>query len=169
MAFDLLVRRYRKAVYGLCYRILGDSDDALDAAQDSFVKAYHSLESFRQDFRFSAWLFGIASNTCIDRIRKCTRQREDSLDRMIENSGEQPSQSATPEQALLRSETESRVQEAVLSLREMQRAALVMFHFNGMSIKEISQALGRPEGTVKYDLHEAREVLRRKLKGLIEV
>ena len=165
--FDLLVKKYQRQVRSLCYRMVGNADDAADAAQESFVKAYHALEKFRRDAEFLTWLFRIANNTCIDLLRKRTKRQADSLDEPAAEINPLPSADASPEQAVLRDETDRLVHEAVLRLPEKYRAALVMFHFNSMSIKEISEALGRPEGTVKSDLHIAREMLRRKLEGVV--
>lgn len=165
--FDLLVRRHQRQINGLCYRMLGDPEEAAEAAQESFVKAYYALERFRQDSKFLTWLFKIASNTCIDLSRARSRRRESLLEEgAVETAGSQANGSS-PEQTALRGESSRLVREAVLRLPEKYRAALVMFHFSGMSIKEISGALGRPEGTVKSDLHVAREMLRRKLEGIV--
>ncbi|HEY3299123.1 MAG TPA: sigma-70 family RNA polymerase sigma factor [Armatimonadota bacterium] len=166
-AFDTLVRRYQKKVYGFCLRMLGNPDDALDAAQDSFMKAYNALDTFRRDARFSSWLFGIANNACIDLLRRRTKKPADSLDQLIENEGELSNDSPGPERLLLREEDGKSIRDALARLPENRRAVMVMFHFNGMTIKEISQALRRPEDTVKSDLHKAREAMRRKLEGVV--
>ena len=147
--------------------MLGDYDEASEAAQDSFVKAYKYLSSFRQDVRFLTWLFKIASNTCIDMLRAHTRRREDSLDEMQTEADSLPSDGELPENEVIRRESGEAVQREILHLPEKYRMLLVMFHFNGMSIKEISQALGKPEGTVKSGLHIAREMLRQRLEGRI--
>lgn len=154
-------------MHGLCYRMLGNADDAADVAQDCFVKAYYALATFQQDARFSAWLFGIANNACIDRLRKRARRPTDSLDQMMESGGEQASSDPTPEGVVMCRENERTIRDAVGRLPEKQRAMMTMFHFNRMSIKEISQALDRPVGTVKSDLHKAREALRRMLEGVV--
>ena len=161
--FDALVKRYQKRVYSFCRRMLGD-DEAADAAQESFVKAYHALDRFRQDAQFLTWLIKIANNTCIDMSRARRRQRADSLDDVEVEASDVPS---NPEKSAIRSDEQQRLWEAVLKLPEKYQTALVMFHFDSKSIKEISSSLGRPEGTVKSDLHVAREMLRRKLEGVL--
>lgn len=165
--FDLLVKRYQRQIYVFCYRMLGDYDEASEAAQGSFVKAYNSLSSFRQDARFLTWLFKIASNTCIGVFRTRTRRREDSLDEIQTEADSLPSDGELPEHEVIRRESGELVQREILHLPEKYRVSLVMFHFNEMSIKEISQALGKPEGTVKSGLHIAREMLRQRLEGVI--
>ncbi len=164
--FDLLVRKYQRQVYSLCYRMLGNADDAADAAQESFVKAYHALESFRQDAQFLTWVFRIARNACLDSLRRRALRRADSIDDDESGASELASDAQSPEQVALQSDTSRRLNQAVLELPENHRAALVMFHFNGLSIREISEATGRPQGTVKSDLHLARERLRRRLAGV---
>ena len=160
--FDLIVKRYQKQVLGLCYRILGDADQAADAAQESFVKAYRTLNRFRQDASFLSWLYRIASNTCIDLTRSRKRRQADPLGQAVAGARNSP-----PEEAVVKAQTSRLVHRAVLSLPMRYRLPLVMFYFGEMKIREISASLGRPEGTVKSDLHIARRMLRRKLKGVV--
>lgn len=166
-AFDVLVKRHEKAVFGLCYRMLGNRDDAVDASQEAFLKAYHALQTFRHSSRFSTWLFGIANNACIDRLRKPDRRLVGSLEQVEEDGGERASPMPTPESVVMLRESERLILDALGQLPDRQRSTMVMFHFNHMSISEISRALCRPEGTVKSDLHHARETLRRKLKQVV--
>lgn len=167
MAFDELVKRYQRQLYTFCYHMLGNYDDAVETVQDTLVKAYHALDRFRQDANFRNWLFRIALNTCIDVTRTCKRRRLQSLEdteAMIDRIQEgKPS----PEDEAMQAHQRALLMQAVINLPEHYRLPLVMFHFNGMSIKEISRTLGRPEGTVKSDLHLAREMLRRRLEGVI--
>lgn len=147
--------------------MLGDADESADAAQESFIKAYHALTRFRQDSAFLPWVLKIASNACIDRFRTRARQRSVALEQLADERHIPPSDDPSPEDLVIRSESDGIIREAVLRLPEKHRAALVMFHFNGLSINEISAALGRPENTVKSDLRIAREMLRRKLEGVV--
>jgi len=147
--------------------MLGNYDDAVDISQDAFVKAYHALESFKQESKFSTWLFGIANNACIDHLRKRTRRHSESLDRMIEDGCELPTTESGPETQVIRDETGRTIRDALSRLSEKQRAALVMFHYGGLSVKEISENMKRPEGTVKSDLHFARAALRRTLGSVV--
>jgi len=160
--FDQLVHKYQRQVYAFCLRLIGNGDDASDATQDSFLKAYNALPSFRQEAQFLTWVLRIAHNACIDRSRG--RRPMDSLEDIeVETSDV----SSNPEKAAMRTDAQRRVWDAVLKLPEKYQASLVLFHFNSMSIREISKELGRPEGTVKSDLHIAREMLRRKLEGVL--
>ncbi len=165
--FDLLVKKYQRQVFSLCYRMLGDADEAADAAQESFVKAYNALQSFRQDASFLTWIFRIAHNFCLDAGRRRSVRKADSLDEMMANAPELPSADPSPEEWAMKKQEAERVRGAILRVPERYRSALVMFYLNGLTIREISKALGRPEGTVKSDLHNAREILRRKLEGVV--
>lgn len=161
--FDLLVRKYQRPVYNFCYGMLGNSEDASDAAQEAFVKAYHALDGFRKDAQFLTWMLRIANNVSIDLWRKRSRCQAASIDDDEQGVMEIPSTDPSPDHLLLRDEGDRLVHDAISRLPEKYRSSLVMFYLNSMSIKEISHALGRPEGTVKSDLHVGREKLRRKL------
>ncbi len=166
-AFDVLMRRYQRQVYNFCYGMLGNADDASDASQDAFVKSYYALDSFRQDAQFLTWMYRIASNVCIDLHRKRKRHQSASLDDEEQSFRELPSSDLTPDEMLQSCEGSRLVVDAVSRLSESHRAAVAMFYFGGLSIREIATATKRPEGTVKSDLHYAREMLRRKLEGVV--
>ena len=165
--FDVLVHNYQQRVYALCYRTLGDPDQAADATQEAFVKAYLALESFRQEASFLTWLFRIASNTCVDMTRRAARRRADSLDDLVAQSNEPASAEPTPERVALRADTDRIVRQAIASVPMNHRLPLVMYYFGDMSTKEIAAALTRPEATVRSHLRCAREALRRKLEGVV--
>lgn len=149
--------------------MLGEREDAEEAAQESFVKAYYALDKFRQDASFLTWIIKIASNTCIDISRARVKRSAVSIDEIEGGNGSLPSGQLSPEEQAVENEESRLVRKAVLHLPERQRAAMVMFHFEEMSIREISQSLGMPEGTVKSDLHIAREILRGRLEGVVTV
>lgn len=166
-AFNQLVCKYQQRVYALCYRTLDDADLAADATQEAFLKAYHALEHFRQDASFLSWLFKIASNTCVDMIRRIRIRRTDSLEDMIAETKEPTSSGPTPERAALKAESDRMVREAIMSIPVVHRLPLVMFYFAEMSTKEIAESLGKPEATVRSNLHYARQALRRKLEWVV--
>lgn len=164
-AFNILVERYQKQIYLYCARILGNPDDASDAVQDCFIKAYYALNSFRSDSPFMPWLFRIARNACIDITRMRSRRNTSSIDEIEEARGSLPSNEPNPEECALKNEADEFVMDAIQRLPERYRTAITLFHVNRLSIREISIAMGRPEGTVKSDLHHAREMLRCSLEG----
>lgn len=165
--FDLLVRKYQKQVYHQCFGMLGNAEDASDAVQDAFVKAYHALAGFRKDASFLSWIMRIANNACVDLWRRKGRRNVLSLDDDDGGLTDLPSAELDPETTILGAESRRLVQDALSRMPERHRSTLAMFYFGGMSVREIGQTLGRPEGTIKSDLHFAREMLRRKLEGVV--
>jgi RNA polymerase sigma-70 factor (ECF subfamily) len=151
-AFDELVREHGPAVYRVAYRLLGDRADAEDAAQDAFLQAWRSLRNFRADSAFSTWMYRIATNRCLDELRR--RRETEPLDE------EGPSQHPGPEQVVVaRSEFEI-LRQAIDTLSVAQRAALILREFEGLSYEEIAQILDISVSAVKSRIHRARiEVL----------
>ena len=173
-SFERLVSRYQNKIMGYSARMLSDHDEAEDVAQEVFIKAYRSLESFRGESSFSTWLYRIATNLCIDRLRKKKRspQQAYSLDEPIdkdEDKGgrEVPDYSAEPTRAVEREELRLRVREMVAEMPEKLRAVLVMCDMQGMAYEDIAKVLDVPIGTVKSRLFHARADLGRRLRPYV--
>ncbi len=170
-AYNGLVQRYQRQVYNLAYRMLGNAEDAGDLVQDTFLRAYGALTSFRQDASFLTWLYKIASNLCIDQLR--SRKAKSTLSLEVElEEGREPAadlRSTCPEEAAVRGSVSDVVQHAVLNLPEKYRAVVVMRHLNDMSVDEIARVLELPTGTVKTHLFRAREMLRGRLRPVLEM
>jgi RNA polymerase sigma-70 factor, ECF subfamily len=169
-AFNELVRRYQKCVHSLIYRIVANEDDAADLLQETFVRAYRALNSFRQDASFVTWLYRIASNLSIDLIRSRKTRGSLSLDFEIAE-GREPAadESCSPEDVLVRGEVSDHVHRAVMGLPDRYRIVIVMRHLQGLRINEIAEALQIPVGTVKTHLYRARELLRQRLGPVLEM
>ncbi len=170
-AYNSLVQRYQRQVYNLAYRMLGNAEDAGDLVQDTFLRAYGALASFRQDASFLTWLYKIASNLCIDQLRSRKAKSTLSLDVELEE-GREPAadiRSCGPEEAAVRSSVQDVVQKAVLNLPEKYRAVVVMRHLQDMSVDEIARVLDLPTGTVKTHLFRARDMLRGRLRPVLEM
>ena len=167
-AYNVLVKRYQRQVYNLAYRMLGSSEDAGDLVQDTFLRAYGALASFRQDASFLTWLYKIASNLCIDQMRARKSKGALSLDLELEE-GREPmaDRSFSPEETVIRGAVSDVVQKAVMNLPERYRIVVVMRHLQDMSIEEIASQLGLPSGTVKTHLFRAREMLRERLRPVL--
>lgn len=170
-AYNLLVKRYQRQVYNFVYRMLGNAEDAGDLTQDTFLRAYSALRTFRQDASFLTWLFKIASNLCIDLLRSRKSKGAISLDLEAEEGREPAANPRTsdPEEAAMRGALQDIVQRAVLNLPERYRVVIVMRHLQGMSVEEIASSLEMPSGTVKTHLFRGREMLRERLGSLLEV
>lgn len=162
-AFEVLVTKYEKTVYNLALRMTGNAEDAADMTQETFLKAYRSLKSFRGDSRFSVWLYRICSNVCLDFLRSKSRKSASSL--TVENDeGEEveleiPDGSQNPEEKLLSSLTREAIQRGLDSLPAEQREILLLREISGLSYEEISRTLGLELSTVKTRIFRARKRL----------
>lgn len=154
-AFGQLMHRYAGAVYNLTYRMLGNAEDAEDASQEIFLRAYTRLESFDRQRRFSTWLLSIGSNYCIDRLRR----RRFSWLTLDDAAFALPSQERGPERTVLDHEQRAIVQRALQKLPENYRMVTVLRYWSDLSYEEIANVTGLPESTIKTRLHRARHML----------
>ena len=158
-AFEALVKANEKGVYNLALRMLGSAEDALDASQEAFFRAYKALGSFRGDSKFSVWLYRMASNICLDMLRKAGRRDETSLTGEEQEDIPLPDSRFDPQAALERSEVRRAVRAGLDRLDPAFRQVLVLRDVNGLSYDEIAQALDLEEGTVKSRIFRARRKL----------
>ena len=163
-AFDLLVTRWEDKIRGACYRLLGSEEEARDAAQEAFLKAYRGLPGFKREARFSSWLYQIAVNLCRDRLRRRKGRSLVSLDALEEVgpviAGRGPGAHDLVEQLdLCRA-----VRRAVGALSEEQREVLILKEYQGLTFLEIAQALDLPVSTVKTRLYRGLGQLRLRLE-----
>lgn len=165
-AFETLVERYEKGVYNLAYRLIPDREDAMDVAQEVFLKAFQALPGFRGDSRFSTWLHRVCVNASLDLLRRKQRTQTYSLDEPItlkESSvARQVEDDGDSVEDLI--ETKS-LCESVLSaldrVDETHRTVIVLSDVRGYSYQEIADMLGISIGTVKSRLHRARHGIRK--------
>jgi RNA polymerase sigma-70 factor (ECF subfamily) len=172
-AFDELVGLNKRFVFNLCYRLLGDYDDADDCAQEVFIKVHRSIRGFRFDSGFRTWLYRIAVNTCKNRFRSLEYRmgqkkvrldmNDDEDKKTIEIGNGKPS----PALALRRKELGRLIQEAVNRLPDEQKLVVVLRDMEGRSYEEIIEITGLKLGTLKSKLSRARLRLRESLKGAI--
>jgi RNA polymerase sigma-70 factor (ECF subfamily) len=154
-AFGQLMHRYAGAVYNLAYRMLGNAEDAEDASQEIFLRAYTRLTSFDRQRRFSTWLLSIGSNYCIDRLRR----RRFAWLTLEDAAFALPSKERGPERTALDHERQAIVQRALQKLPENYRAVTVLRYWNDLSYEEIARVTGLTESTIKTRLHRARHML----------
>jgi RNA polymerase sigma-70 factor (ECF subfamily) len=168
-AYAELVRKHHAAVLGLCLSMLGSRSQAEDAAQDVFIKAYRSLDKFREDSSFSTWLYRIASNHCLDLLRQRSREKTDSLEALLDREGDhaqrlfftEPTTALAPEDADLIERMLSRLPpeyRLILTLREVQ----------GLNYKELTEALDCSLDAVKARLKRARRSLEEMGRHILE-
>jgi len=154
-AFDLIVERHRRAVYQLCYRFVGNHEDASDLSQDVFLRAFRGLRSFRGHSSLSTWLYRIAVNVCLNRLgaRNVPEPIDDRqfVDDRAESAAER----------LLRRERASRLRRAIARLPRKQRLTVVLRAFHEMSHQQIAEVLGSSVGAVKANFFHALGNLKR--------
>jgi RNA polymerase sigma-70 factor, ECF subfamily len=169
-AFAEIVEIYKDKVYQICFRMLGNRHEAEDIAQEAFLRAYVNISSFNQERKFSTWLYRIATNLCIDRIRK--KKPDYYLDTEIPGTDglDMYSQIAasgkTPEAEVEGMELQEAVQKEISALPEKYRSVIILKYLEDLSLNEISEILDMPLGTVKTRIHRGREALRKQLRKL---
>jgi RNA polymerase sigma-70 factor (ECF subfamily) len=169
-AFDELVCRHKDRVYNLLVRYLGNEQDALDAAQEVFLRAYRGLHGFTGRARLSTWLYSIAANLASNRLRDGHRKGRDkgvSLEHLLESApaaaGRAISAVTNPRDLAQKRELDDLLQQELGCLPDHYRMPFILRVIEGMSYAEISEVLDCPEGTVKSRLSEARRRLREQL------
>jgi RNA polymerase sigma-70 factor (ECF subfamily) len=159
-AFEAIVLRHQNRIYNLCRYMLQDPEDARDAAQDVFLKAYRGLKDFRPESSLYTWLYRIAVNTCLDYRRKSRREafgNEPLTENLV-------SDERSPHQLYESGEIPESIQLTLQKLPEKLRAAIVLREIEELSYEEIAEVLHTSVGTVKSRISRAREQLRRLLK-----
>ncbi len=152
-AFEQIVRRFERPVYALVYRLTGDREGARDLAQDVFFKAWRNLPRYDPERPFAPWFLKLAANLAIN-AREAAKLRKTVL--LEEHPAPRPEAPDT--------DVRDAVRKTIAELDPKYAACVALFYIDGLSVKEISDRLGMPEGTVKIRLHRARDVLREKLE-----
>ena len=159
-AFNELVVEHQTLVYNLCYRMLGQSQMAEDAAQEAFVSAWRNIATFRGE-TFRPWLLRIAANLCRDELRRRGRRPSSSLDSVLEAGvPEPPDDDPSPDDSALTSELREMLQSALLQLPDDQRTAIVLCDVEGLDYNEIASVMKTSLGTVKSRIARARLKMR---------
>ena len=168
VAFESLVRRHERRVFGLVLRMLGSREEAEDVAQEVFLSLHRKGRRFRKEARFSTFVYRVAVNAALNRLRSLRRRRArlQGLAERQETGADLPYAPRGPEDSLLRDELRARLQREILVLGEALRAPLVLHDVEGLPYAEIASILGVAEGTVKSRIHRARRALRRQLGNL---
>ncbi|WP_062353312.1 RNA polymerase sigma factor SigW [Bacillus kwashiorkori] len=169
-AFGEIVELYKDKVYQLCYRMLGNSHEAEDIAQEAFIRAYVNIERYHIDRKFSTWLYRIATNLCIDRIRK--KKPDYYLDAEVAGTegltmySQIAADGVLPEDEVASIELQGQIQREILNLPDKYRSVIVLRYIEELSLNEISEVLDLPIGTVKTRIHRGREALRKRLRHI---
>lgn len=170
-AFRELVQEHRDRVYNITFRMLGNRAEAEDVAQEVFITVFKTIDQFREEAKFSTWLYRVAVNHCKNRIKYLARRHDrdrDQLDEATQGNGVNGTIGgpvpSSPDRALAGAQMEKLLQDAIASLEDDQRIVVVLRDVEDLSIEEICEITGLPDGTVKSRLHRARLVLRKRLQ-----
>lgn len=170
-SFAKLMERYRDSIYFMVLKMVHNRDDAEDLTQEAFSKAFNSLNNYSAEYAFSTWLFKIATNNCIDFIRK-KRLQTTSLDSstITNEDGESPTiavpdYNPNPEQSIIKEQRAARIREVIEKLSPKYKQLIEMRYFDELSYEEIAAQLDLPLGTVKAQLFRAKDLLFNLLKS----
>ncbi len=171
-AFGVLVGRYQERLYPTIHRVVGSAEDAEDALQDAFVRAFQKLGTFHGESSFYTWLYRIAINVAMESCRRRKVRRLFLLGRgdyaSLGREPVSPAEGSDPSRGLERAERVRAVEAALDRLGPEHRAIVVLKDFDGRRYEEIAEILGIPVGTVRSRLHRARHELKDQLKGLLD-
>lgn len=165
-AFEELISVYQKKIYNLTFRMLGNLNDADDLTQETFIRVFKSISNFKGESTFSTWIYRIATNVCLDELRKRKNKKAISLDEEIKvDDGEIKRQiesdTPLPDEIAEKEELRLFVKNAIESLPEEQRLIISLRDIQGLSYDEIAQVLECPSGTVKSRINRARQALKK--------
>jgi RNA polymerase sigma-70 factor (ECF subfamily) len=174
-AFEELFTHFERPVYSLCFRLLGDAEEARDAAQETFIKVYKGLDNFRAESGLKTWIYRIAINQAMNQQRWWRRRHRDETISLELSRGESetrlgdglPSQAVSPELEAIRNERQQKLMRALADIKPDYRVALVLREIEELSYEEIAETLAISIGTVKSRIARGREELRRRVKHLI--
>jgi RNA polymerase sigma-70 factor (ECF subfamily) len=167
-SFEKIYDAYHGRIFGLAYRMMGNADEALDVTQDAFISAYQNLHKLTpqcnpggsEAIYLSAWLHRIAANKCIDALRQRKRRAGVDWDTFVATAPVSTDSDRYPESYTIDREREAEIQRVLDQMSPNYRAALLMHEYQGLSVREVAQALGRTESAVKSLLFRAREQFR---------
>ena len=167
-AYESLLNKYRNLVFSIMLKMARNKQEAEDLTQEAFMKAFSSLATFNDEFAFSTWLMKIASNNCIDFLRK-RKLRTYSIHEPVQYKDEKieidiPDRDPTPEKTLIQSERSRMIEETIQALPERYRYVIILRHKEEKSYEEIAEIMNLPLGTVKAQIVRAREILNKNLK-----
>jgi RNA polymerase sigma-70 factor (ECF subfamily) len=170
-AFAEIVNRYRNAITNYLFRFLNDYEEAVDLAQETFVRVYFAVERYHTDYAFSTYIYRIATNLAISELRKRKRRKLISLTGLFQYENEEerefqpPDEKPLPDANLLEDERSRTIARAIEALPEKYRAPIILRDVEEKTYDEIAQILGLGMGTTKSRINRARGLLREKLKN----
>ena len=158
-AFDVIVERHRRHVYQLCYRFVGNHEDASDLAQDVFIRAYRGLRKFKGDSSLGTWLYRVAVNVCLNRVSSKQPATEP-----LERREHKDSKGESADRTVLRQERAATVRAAIARLPKKQRATMILRMYHELPHEQIAAILGSSVGAVKANFFHALANLKKLLQ-----
>lgn len=170
-SYDRLMKKYYNLIQSLVYRMIFNKEDVEDLTQEAFIKAFNSLHKFDREFAFSTWLYKIATNNCIDYLRK-KKLTTFSIDKEISSEDDDlrfeiPDEEHKPDKRVMNEQREEIIKQAIDGLPDKYRKVILLRHKEEKDYEEIAEELDIPLGTVKAHLFRARELLNKFLKDKI--
>ncbi len=168
-AFAEIVKRYQNPLTNYIYRMLNDYEEAVDLAQESFVRVYFAIERYHSDYAFSTYIYRIATNLAISEIRKRKRRKVFSLTGLFQMEGSEEKEfqpmdeKPLPEDNLINDEQKDVIEKAIAALPEKYRTAIVLREVEGKTYDEVAEILGLGLGTTKSRISRGRGILREKI------
>jgi RNA polymerase sigma-70 factor, ECF subfamily len=164
-AFEGIVELFKDKIYRHCIRMVGNEYEAEDLAQETFLRAYRSIDKYNGEYKFSTWIYRIATNLCIDRLRK--KKPDYYLDAEVPGTegatmySHLPADQPLPEEMVTENEQWNELQAEIMKLPEKYRTAIVLKYVEDLSLEEISHIMEIPVPTVKTRIHRGREALKK--------
>lgn len=168
-AFNRLMEMHERRMYAVALRMCGNREDAQDCLQESMLRVYRAIGSFKGQSAFSTWVYRITMNTCLDELRRKKNKQSTSLDSLVDTGWSPRDESMGPEKQAIAHEMQNSLHTAIRDLPEDMRSAVVLRDIHGLSYDEIAQMLEINVGTIKSRISRGREKLREKLKGNMEL
>lgn len=159
-ALEPIYREFKQLVFRICYRFARDQGEAADWTQDVFIRVFEKIGSFRAESNFTTWLYRVATNYCLDQLKRGSREE------MPLETPRQPTGTEDPTGRLIREERRTMLHKALDELDPRLKAVVILKHLEQLSYSEISRILDIPQGTVGSRLHQARKELVERLRHL---
>jgi len=159
VAFNKLVSRWQHKIHRFVYRYFADNDEAREITQKTFIKVYHRIDTLDDEHKFSSWIYRIATNLCLDELKRAGRRRSVKLDEWIETK--EFTELHTPHSKLERKEMQHILQKALQAIPKEQRTVIILKEFEKLTFREISEVLEEPENTVKSRMYYGLKALRK--------
>lgn len=170
-AFGTLLSSHEGRMYNIAYRMMGNSEDAMDMVQEAMIKVYRSLDRFEGNAQLGTWLYRVTTNTCLDELRRRKLRQTVSLDERAEQGAPAPEDHVfqRPEEAAEGAERRKVLKNAIKKLAPEHQAAIVLRDMQGMSYQDAAKVMDCPVGTMKSRVNRARAALREELEKQAEL